>query len=172
MTETAANVLVGVNGAVYRAALGSTLPTDPSTSLNAAFKHVGYVGDEGVIESTATEVSEVKAWGGDVVRKIQTKHDVTYAFTMLETNDETMGVYYGTGNFATETSITGDELDHNCWVIEVLDGDDTLRVVIPDGQITERGDVGYVGEDAAKYPVTVTCYPDNTGVKAYKYKTA
>ena len=47
---TVANVSAGkpkVSGAVYRAALGSTLPTDATTSLDAAFKELGYVSEDG-----------------------------------------------------------------------------------------------------------------------------
>lgn len=172
MAETAANVRVGVNGAVYHAPTNTTLPTTATATRNVAFKHVGYVSEEGVKETQATETNQIKAWGGDVVRKIQTSHDVTYQFTMLETNDETAAVFYGDGNTAASVEITGDQLGRESYVLEVLDGDHTIRIVIPDGQVTERGEIQYVSTDAVKYSVTITCYPDANGVKAYKYSDA
>ena len=43
---TVSNVSVGkpaVGGAIYRAAKGTTLPTDATTALGSSFKQLGYV---------------------------------------------------------------------------------------------------------------------------------
>jgi hypothetical protein len=37
-----------IGGGLYRAPLGTTLPTDTTTSLNVAFISLGYVDDDGV----------------------------------------------------------------------------------------------------------------------------
>jgi hypothetical protein len=166
---TAANVLVGSTGGAYVAPDTTTLPTDATTALNAAFEEVGYISDDGVSQSISEDITDLKAWqNGDVVRKIQTSHDLTYSFTMIETSDVTLDTYYG--NYAAgAVEITGDQLPHKRWVLSVVDGDDLLRVVIPDGQITERGDIVYQNGDAVGYPITISCFPDDSGVKAYLY---
>lgn len=166
---TAANVMVGVTGAVHVAPEGTAIPTDTTTALNAAFDDVGYISDAGVTQSIGETITNLKAWqNGDVVRKIQTEHDVTYQFTMIETSDVTLNEYYG--NYAAGAfQITGDQLPRRRWVLEVVDGDDDLRIVIPEGQITERGDIVYQNGDAVGYQVTISCFPDDDGVKAYGY---
>jgi hypothetical protein len=166
---TASNVLVGVTGGAYVAPEGTTLPTDTTTALNAAFDEVGYISEDGVSQSISEDITDLKAWqNGDVVRKIQTSHDLTYAFTMIETSDVTLDTYYG--NYAAgAVEITGEQLPHKSWVLAVEDGDDDIRIVIPDGQITERGDIVYQNGDAVGYPVTITCFPDDSGNKAYLY---
>lgn len=166
---TASNVLVGTTGGVHIAPEGTTLPTNTTTALNAAFDEVGYISDDGVTQSISEDITDLKAWqNGDVVRKIQTSHDLTYQFTMIETSDVTLEAYYG--NYAAgAVQITGTQLDHHAWVLEVEDGDDDIRIVIPDGQITERGDIVYQNGDAIGYPVTITAFPDDSGVKAYLY---
>lgn len=169
MANTAANVRVGVTGGVYFAPIATALPTDSDTALAGGYIDVGYISDDGVTQSIGTDITDVTAWqNGDVVRKVQTSHDLTYAFTMIETSEASMEAYYG--NYTTGTvEITGDVLARQRMVLEVLDGDDHIRVVLPDAQVTERGDVVYQNGEAVGYPVTVTAYPDSSGVKAYKY---
>lgn len=178
MPNTASNVIVGkplATGGILGAPLGTALPTDPTTALNVAFTAYGYVGDDGVTQTIGADTTDIKAWGGDTVRKVQTSHDLTYKFRLIETNDKSLGLYYGDSNVSTTTGVTtvkinSQTLPHNEFVIEVKDGTNRVRVVIPDGQVTERGDVVYQDEDVTAYDVTVTCYPDASGNKAYIYK--
>jgi hypothetical protein len=166
---TASNVRVGVTGGAYTAPDGTTLPTDPSTALDGAFVDVGYISEDGVTQSIGADVTDITAWqNADVVRKIQTSHDLTYQFTMIETSEVTLEAYYG--NYTTGTvEITGAQLPHGPWVLSVIDGDAEIRIVIPDGQVTERGDIVYQNGDAVGYPITISCFPDDDEVKAYMY---
>lgn len=168
MALDATNVRVGVTGAVYVAPSDTTVPTDAATELDPAFEDVGYVSEDGVTETHDTDTEDIRAWqNGDLVRRVQTSHDVTFAFTMLETSEITLREYYG--NYTDgDIEITGDELPHRAWVLSVEDGDHVLRVVIPDGQITERGDITYSNGEAVGREVTITAYPV-AGVKAYIY---
>lgn len=172
-------VVVGVTGDVYTAAVGTATPTDTDTALNASFLPVGYLSEDGIVTSTSTDITDIKAWqNGTIVRKVQTSHDFTLAFTMLETNEKALTVYYGAYTQGPTTasgvvSITGAQGYRGAWIFDVLDSGSTtdgqIRIVVPDGQVTEHGDVSYVNGDATMYPVTVTCYPDSTGTKAYIY---
>lgn len=169
MVSTASNVMVGVTGAVHIAPQATALPTNTTTALNAAFEDVGYISEDGVTQSIGTSTTNIKAWqNGDVVRKIQTEHDLTFQFTMIETSDVTLAAYYG--NYAAGAiEVNSDELAHKSWVLEVADGSDDVRITIPDGQITERGDIVYQNGDAVGYQVTISCFPDSSGNKAYIY---
>lgn len=171
MALTADNVQVAVTGGAFTAPTDTTLPTTPDASLDVAFDDVGYISDDGVTQSIGDDTTEVKAWqNSDVVRRVQTEHSLQYQFTMIETNETTLSVYYGTANYADGVvEIRGGTLDRRAWVLEVEDGDDHIRIVIPDGQVVERGDIVYKADDAIGYEVTIECYPDADGVKAYKY---
>lgn len=171
----ATQVRVGVTGAVYVAPDGTALPTDASTALPVDHEDVGYISEDGVTETQDTDTEDIVAWqNGAKVRKVQTSHDLMYQFTMIETSEITLREYYG--NFTAgdvgsddEVVIDGSELPHRVWVLSVLDGDHVLRVAIPDGQITERGDITYANGEAVGREVTITCYPDDSGNKAYIY---
>jgi hypothetical protein len=169
MAQDASKVRVGVTGAVYVAPSGTTLPTDASVDRNAAFVDVGFIAEDGVTETQNTSVENIKAWQrGAVVRKAQTEHDLEYSFGMLETNDTVLQVYYGNALTGT-VEITGEELPRQAWVLEVEDGDELLRIVLPDAQVTEHEDITYANSEAVARGVTLTAYPDTDGVKAYLY---
>lgn len=172
---TAANVRVAVTGTINYAPAGTTLPEDATTGLDAAFDELGYADESGVVQAINEDRNDIIAWqNGDKVRKVRTNHDVTYAFTMLETNEGSLAVYYGDGSFSGTLAdgvveVRGDTNTRGAWAIHVIDGENLIRIVIPDGEVTERGEVSYVNGDAVKYPVVVTGYPDEDGVKAYMY---
>lgn len=178
---SADHVLVGapkVTGGVWTGALGTALPTDTTTALDAAITAVGYISEDGVTQATETDTEEIVAWGGDTVRVIQTTHTVTFQFEFLETNEASLKAVYGDENVTYdagtgfEVLVNSRPLPHKVYVLEIKDGDRDVRLVIPDGQVTERGEVVYVHSDAVKYDVTITAFPDNAGNKAYIYGTA
>lgn len=171
MTTTASNVEVAVTGEVSFAPAGSTLPTDATTALDAAFAGLGYNSSDGIDEQIDEQRNTITAWqNGDEVRSVKSSQSVTYSFTMLETNADTLDVYYGEGSYSAGTvQVKGDAKTRGCWVIETYDGTKKLRIVIPDGEITARGTVKRAGTDAVMYQVTVTCYPVS-GVKATHYR--
>lgn len=171
MALDAKNVRVAVTGAALVAPLGTTAPTNSTTAVAATFKDVGYISEDGVTQSISTDVSDIKAWqNGDVVRKVQTSHDYTLQFSMIETTDTTLKLYYADSTAtAGAVKVTGAQSAHNVWVLDVKDGDDTIRIVLPDAQITERGEVTFKNDEAVGYDITLTAYPDTSGVKAYIY---
>lgn len=167
------NVIVGkpaASGGVLIAPLGTALPDDATTAPAAAFVGAGYVADAGVTQQINTSTTDIKAWGGNTVRTVQTDHSLDYKFTLIETSTRSLSAYYGADN-VTEgvVSVTAGDLPHSAWVIEVRDGTRRVRIVIPDGQVTAREDVVFQDGGAVSYGITVSCYPDAEGVKAYIY---
>jgi len=59
------------------------------------------------------------------------------------------------------------------FILDVVDGAELLRTYIPQGEVTEVGDVVYASGSAIGYEVTITAYPDTTlGASAKTYATA
>lgn len=162
-------VRVAVTGGVYVSLDGTgSVPSSAVAAIPVDFDELGYVTDEGVTQTINADTEDIQAWqNGDIVRKIQTSHDVTFGLTLLETNPKTLEAYYGNYDNG-KIEVTGDQLPRLPWVIDVFDGDEKVRICIPDGQITERGDITYVSTGAITYPITITAYPVN-GVKAHLY---
>lgn len=157
-----------VTGAIMSAVKGTALPADASTAPNAAFVDSGYISEDGCTLSDAQTWVDIKDWGGDTVRRIKSESQVTIAFSFLEINDRSSKAAFGDTNVTS----TGGELaikinvkepPRKSWVINMLDGDRYLRLVVADGQITDRGDLTFTRAGAVLIPVTLTCYPDANG---------
>jgi len=173
--------LPDVTGGAYHGPLDTTLPTDSTTALDAGLLGVGFVTADGVVESTSISTTNVNNWAGDTVRVVQTAHDLTYKLTLMQVGTaETLKAFYGATNVTSvaatadhgntlAVTVKGTQLGAEIWVFQLKDGDNTGRIVVPNCQITEKGDVSYVASDAVTLPITIAAYPDSSGNKAYIY---
>lgn len=55
---------VSIGGGVYVGNVGTTLPTDTTTTLAAGFTALGYISTDGVTRSRSDTTSPQKVWGG------------------------------------------------------------------------------------------------------------
>ena len=76
-----------ISGAIYRAPLGTTLPTDATTALDAAFKELGHVSEDGVSNSQDLSVSEIKAWGGVIVYRSNDGFSDQFSLALIESEN-------------------------------------------------------------------------------------
>lgn len=170
MALVAANVTAPSTGDFLFAPTGTALPTTPSVALNVAFLSVGYISEDGVTLSQSTSVNKIKAFqNADIVRVLQTEHEVTAKFTMIEINANSLAIFFK-GNYVSGVGqIKAGLAPHKAWVLHEIDGTNLIRTVIPDGQVIEIGDVVYKNGEVASFPITIECYPDASSVKAYQY---
>ena len=176
---TASKVSAGkpkVAGAVFRAPLGSTLPTDANTTLNAAFVELGYVSEDGVSNNNTPSSDKVKAWGGSTVLVLQNEKTDEWKLTLIEAlNENVLKTIYGDSKVTVNGSAitvqaTADQLADASYVIEMsLKGGAIKRVVIPDGAISEVGEVVYKDNEPIGYEITINALPESSGVTHYEY---
>lgn len=170
------NAKAGLTGPIYWAPIGTTLPTSVDTQLDAAFKALGFVSEDGVTNDNSPEADEVKAWGGYTVLNMQTDRPDTFGFTLLESlNVDLLKVIYGADN-VTDVSgeiavkATADDMAHGAWVIDsILQDGKKERIVIPNAAISELGTITRTDSEPISYEITITAVPDTNGVYHYQY---
>lgn len=180
MSNVATNVSTGkprVSGAVFRAPVGTALPTDAAAELNAAFKPMGFISEDGLANDSSITSDEVKAWGGVVVYSSQTDRADKFKYVCLESmNLEVLKAYYGDSN-VTGTLDTGihikansEELGDYSWVFDmILRGGVLKRIVVPNARLSETGEVVYKDNEPIGYPMTLTASPDANGDTHHEY---
>jgi hypothetical protein len=166
-----------VGGAVYSAPLGTVLPVDAAAELDEKFKSLGYISEDGLTNENTPESETIQAWGGDTVASVQTAKEDTFSYTLIEAmNVDVLKEIYGqdnvTGTLDTGITINANakELEEHCLVIDmILKGGNFKRVVIPNGKVSEIGEISYVDAEAIGYETTVQALPDDEGNTHYEY---
>lgn len=170
MADRTFAAMPAATGALRNAPLGTPGPTKADSALDAAWLDLGFIGEDGFTESNSRTTDKKRALGGSTVRVLQTEYGVTVQFTFLDSMDlNVLKRVYGADN----VSVDGDgnvtvkrnkkPLPHESWVIDLFDGDKIDRSYIPDGQITEVGDVVKVHSDVVMFTVTIEAFENEDG---------
>lgn len=185
MTDTA-NVVAAspnVSGGVAIAPKGTALPTDATTALAGAFVRLGYVSEDGVVPADdAASVTDVRAWGGDIIaRLLESKSVARYDFTLVEVLNEAVNEFvYGEDNVTVTAATTsagtklaiedkGDEPEDCVLVFDMVYKAKRLRVVVPNASSVITGQNPFVHTGVGGFTVQTTCLADEDGVRQYKY---
>lgn len=185
MAVSASNVLVGApdqatTGAILSAPLGTALPDSALAAIDGAFVDSGYISEDGLTVTPDKSVEQIKDWSGAIVRSFISEFNGSLSWAHLETNEASLSNWFGDDNItvdaatgASGAAITGIintvEMPRKSWVFRVKDGEKKVLIVVPDGQVTESGEVQFTQSDALTWPITLTTYPDAAGNNIYVY---
>lgn len=172
------------SGYIWVAPLGTALPTDATTELDAAFVGLGYLSEDGLTEPAAFEPGDdIVAAGGDTVAQADPTFSKTWTGTCIEAlNEDLLKVAYGSANVTvtpakgTDGSITVKEqaggLEHHVIVIdEALKGGRKRRNVMADATFLITGDISHVHTALVNFEFTINAYPTATAPAQTQYIT-
>lgn len=159
-------------GVFYRAPLGTTLPTNATTPLNALFVDHGWIGEEGITVSTQRDVKKHYAFGSDLVKTTQGQYAESLKLSLLETDPDVLETVFGpsvtlgtdgAGNRTIQVNHRAKQLPRQAFVVHTVDGNKVRRLVIQEGAVVDVGDITYVHTDILKYTITIDTYKPASG---------
>lgn len=165
------------SGVIYRAPIGTTLPTDATTTLASAFKTLGRLSEDGFTNSYERSSEDIREMGGSIVLTVQTETSDKFSFTLIDALDpDALKAAFGdtkvSGTLAAGIAVTvdGSEPEEAVWVLETIMRDGALqRIVIPDGKVSEMEEIAYRRNEAVGYGLTITALLDETA--GFNHKT-
>ena len=170
-----------ITGGVLTAVLGTALPCDATSPLDAAFITLGRVSVEGVDKTEERPNTEVNDWGGDLVAILQDKYGVTIKFKLMQMmNADVQRAAHGDPNVqvapptATSGTLISAQLNaqlmpYKSWVIDAYYLQMNMRLVVPIGRITLVGPLKWVHKELAMFDLTMRPFPDQLNNHAYEY---
>ena len=163
MALSSANVRVGVTGELSVAKTTATAPTGTTGALTG-FVGLGYVSDDGVTEERERDTETIVAWqNADKVRTLVTEGSLKFSLTLIESKAEVIELFYGS---TVKKTTTHGEIDvfptrtggRRSFVLDVIDGDSHKRIYIPEGEVSEVGEIEYKSDEPIGYEVTIEAY--------------
>lgn len=162
-------------GGVYTADTTVKQPTNATAPLDEAYDALGFIGTEGITRTIGRTTKNVMAASGVMVKTHTTEQLMTYHLTIMESNRAGLSAVFGPEN----VTITDDgglrvaynikEMPRKSFVFELSEGVNSLREVIPDGQVTQVADTVMGADSEIAYKITITTFDDAAGNKAYSY---
>lgn len=168
-------------GGIYWAPADTPLPVDAITALDAAFKPLGYVSNDGIQPSRETNIEKKTAWGGDVVAALLADESRSFEFTLWEVfYDEVQKFVHGAENVVvtaatptsgTQTSIVdkGGKRPNVVLVFDIVHAAKRRRLVVGNADYNVTGELPFVDNDLSGYTVTVEAIKDSTGARVHEY---
>ena len=177
-TNNQANVssAKGVKGGyIFSAPEGTTLPTDIKTQLDPAFKCLGFISEDGYVETIDEDADDINDMNGDVMDSTNSNRVESAQFTLAEIKAGTLKRQYGSDNVTDEGGIitvkhNADSHDVFAYVLElVLKNGRRWRKVVPKGKSSELDDLTIASSELCQRALTMKYLTDEQGNTCYDY---
>lgn len=177
-TNNQANVssAKGVKGGyIFSAPLGTPLPTDIKTQLDPAFKCLGFLSEDGYVESVNEDADDINDMNGDVMDSTNSKRVESAQLTFAEIKAATLKRQYGDANVTDENGLitvkhNADSHDVFAYVLDlVLKNNRRWRKVVPKGKSSELDDLAIASSELCQRALTMKYLTDEQGNTCYDY---
>lgn len=171
-------------GVLFSAPVGSTLPTDASTTIASPFlaNDHGAVGEDGFSVSPTRSSKDIKMFGGGLFIDVQDEYTETVKIVLLEEdNDAVIKSTFGDANVTTTAATstkgtlrtiyhTDDVLPIKAWVVQAKSGDKRKRFVIEKARVSEVAEIKNVHNDTTRSELTLKVFKGTNGKYVTEYR--
>ncbi len=173
-----ANVSTGkgvAGGYFFTAPVGTTLPTNYTSTLDSAFVNCGFLTDEGITSSMDASADNFTDLNGDDIATANSSRTRTLGLQFAEMNEASLKEVFGQSNVTTADNMitvkhNNTEMPERSIVLElVLRDSRRWRRVIPKAKVTSWEDMSIVSTSLVTLPVSYTMYSDSSGEFIYDY---
>lgn len=177
-TNNTANVSAakGVKGGyVFSAPVGTKLPTDYSTPLDQAFKCLGFISEDGYVETVDEDSDDLVDMNGAVMDSTNSNRVESAQVTFAEIKAATLKRMYGDSNVTDGDGMivvrhNSDSHPTFAYVLELLlKNDRRWRKVVPEGKSSELDDLTVASSELCQRALTVKYLTDEQGNTCYDY---
>lgn len=182
MAEATANTTANVSAAkgvkggyIFSAPVGTDLPTDIETNRNEAFKVLGFISEDGYVESVEEDSNDLVDMNGDLMDSSNSGRVESAEVTLAEIKAETLKRQYGAENVTDADGVITVKHNSNShgsfsYVLELLLKDGRRwRKVVPIGQSSELGELTIASTELCQRPLTIKYLTDEQGNTCYDY---
>lgn len=166
----------GVKGGyIFSAPEGTALPTDIKTPLDPAFKCLGFISEDGYVETVDEDSDDIPDMNGDIMDSTNSNRVESAQFTLAEIKAETLKRQYGEKNVTDANGVITVKHNSNShdifsYVLElVLKNNRRWRKVIPAGKSAELDDLNISSSELCQRPLTMKYLTDEDGNTCYDY---
>ncbi len=185
MSVNSKKVFVGApdqatTGAILTGPETDVIPEGIDDFVDTGLEDSGYVNEDGVTIAPSESTETIRDWSLATIRRVLTEFDGTISWTHLELSVNALKNYMGDDNVTvkaattahgeqTRAAIRAGQRPIKAWHFKIKDGARRVRVFVPHGQVTERGEIPLTASGAVTLPVTLSAYPDAAGNSIYIY---
>lgn len=165
MALDADEIVVGSNGRIYVAPVGTAIPTDIATAWGAGWIDLGYANEDGVTISKSRTMEQVPAWQSFFpLRRMVTAEDFTVSFNLLQWGNDSVILAFGGGTITATagppahylyTPPDPGTLDERAVGVEWQDGTKIYRLTMAKAMVTETVETQMQKAGAAELPITL-----------------
>lgn len=154
-------------GMFYHAPKDTTLPTDPTAQLPAAWVHIGDVSDAGITLALDKSTTNLRNWANAIKRVIMTEHGETIQSPIMDTTEEALKAVVGEANVTSASGVVTVNLSDGelppeeafLWVMK--DGEDMIMIGCKQGQVSAVDNVSFAPGAAIIWTPTITAMGDD-----------
>lgn len=161
MAKDTDEIVVGANGTIWVAPVGTTAPADEVAAPAAGWIDLGYASEDGVTFNDSRTLDAISVWQlFYAARRIVTEVETTISFVLRQWNKNTVPLAFGGGTVSTPTAghhkfvpPAAGTIDERALMVDWVDGAKHYRLVVPKGVATEAVETNLTKSGAADLPI-------------------